>query len=176
MLNARTCSLTPGSGSIAINRRASMATTISFRMALTIAREARVAVRTSRVGRRMSEKGYSLVELLTALTGVYLKGRDKPFALRVAALDLASCLRLARASAIAQNKERVVAIDLDRRSYACPGKSGLFPPGSRLLFRTAASEYLKDKTALLRFFGDGGATGGHVFMEAHGQIWTVRVN
>ena len=133
----------------------------------------------------MSEKGYSLVELLTvlailalltALTGVYLKGRDKPFALRVAALDLASCLRLARASAIAQNKERVVATDLDRRSYACPGKSGLFPPGSRLLFRTAASEYLKDKTALLRFFGDGGATGGHVFMEEHGQIWAVRVN
>ena len=133
----------------------------------------------------MSEKGYSLVELLTvlailalltALTGVYLKGRDKPFALRVAALDLASCLRLARASAIAQNKERVVAIDLDRRSYACPGKSGLFPPGSRLLFRTAASEYLKDKTALLRFFGDGSATGGYVFMEEHGQIWAVRVN
>jgi general secretion pathway protein H len=133
----------------------------------------------------MSEKGYSLVELLTvlailalltALTGVYVKGRDKPFALRVAALDLASCLRLTRASAIATNKERVVAIDLDRPSYTCSGKSVLFPPGSRLLFRTAASEYLKDKTALLRFFGDGSDTGGHVFMEEHGQIWAVRVN
>jgi general secretion pathway protein H len=112
----------------------------------------------------MSEKGYSLVELLTVL------------AILALLTALASYLRLARASAIAQNKERVVAIDLDRRSYACPGKSGLFPPGSRLLFRTAASEYLKDKTALLRFFGDGGATGGHVFMEEHGQIWTVRVN
>jgi general secretion pathway protein H len=133
----------------------------------------------------MSEKGYSLVEmltvlavltLLTAVTAVYLRGGGKPLALRVAALDLASCLRLARASAIVQNKERVVTIDLDRRSYACPGKSGVFPPGSRLLFRTAASEYLKDKMALLRFFGDGGATGGHVFMEEHGQVWAVRVN
>ena len=133
----------------------------------------------------MSEKGYSLVEmltvlavltLLTAVTAVYLRGGGKPLALRVAALDLASCLRLARASAIVQNKERVVTIDLDRRSYACPGKSGFFPPGSRLLFRTAASEYLKDKMALLRFFGDGGATGGHVFMEEHGQVWAVRVN
>jgi general secretion pathway protein H len=133
----------------------------------------------------MSEKGYSLVEmltvlavltLLTAVSAVYLRGGGKPLALRVAALDLASCLRLARASAIAQNKERVVAIDLDRRSYACPGKSGFFPPGSRLLFRTAASEYLNDKMALLRFFGDGGATGGHVFMEEHGQVWAVRVN
>jgi len=89
----------------------------------------------------MSEKGYSLVEmltvlavltLLTAVTAVYLRGGGKPLALRVAALDLASCLRLARASAIVQNKERVVTIDLDRRSYACPGKSGFFPPGSRL--------------------------------------------
>ena len=48
----------------------------------------------------MSEKGYSLVEvlavlvilaLMTALTGVYVNGRGKPFELRVAALDLASC-------------------------------------------------------------------------------------
>lgn len=133
----------------------------------------------------MSAKGYTLVELLavlaivallTAIAGAYLRGRDKPFALRIAALDLASCLRLARAAAIAQNKERVVAIDLGRRSYACPGKSGHFPPQSRLLFRTAASEYVRDKMALMRFFADGGATGGHVLMEAHGQIWAVRVN
>jgi general secretion pathway protein H len=131
----------------------------------------------------MSEKGYSLVELLTvlailalltAVTGLFLRG--KPFSLRVAALDLASCLRMARAAAIAEHKERVVAIDLERRSYACPGKSGFFPKESRLLFRTAASEYVRDKTALLRFFADGGATGGHVFMEEHGQIWAVRVN
>jgi general secretion pathway protein H len=133
----------------------------------------------------MSDEGYSLVEILTvlavlalvtALSGIYFTGRGKPFELRVAALDLASCLRIARASAVLQNKERVVAIDLDRRSYACPGKSGFFPLGSRLLFRTAASEYVREKTATLRFFGDGGATGGHVFMEEHGQIWAVRVN
>lgn len=139
----------------------------------------------SRVGRQMSEKGYSLVEvltvlailaLLTALTGVFLKGQGRPLELRVAALDLASCLRLARASAIAQNIEQVVVIDLDERRYACSGKSGFLPRGSRLLFRTVASEYLKGSTAALRFFGDGSATGGHVFMEEHGQVWTVRVN
>jgi general secretion pathway protein H len=133
----------------------------------------------------MSAKGYSLIELLTvlailalltAVTGVYLKGRGKPFVLHVAALDLASCLRLARARAITEQKERVVAIDLDKRSYACPGKAGLFPKEARLLFRTAASEYVREKTAFLRFFADGGATGGHVFMEEHGQIWAVRVN
>jgi general secretion pathway protein H len=133
----------------------------------------------------MSEEGYSLVELLTvlvilamltAVTGVYLNGRDKPFALRIAALDLASCLRLARAGAIAQNSERLVTIDLDGPGYACAGKSGRFPPGSHLLFRTAASEYVKDKTASLRFFGDGSASGGHLFMEEHGEIWAVRLN
>jgi general secretion pathway protein H len=133
----------------------------------------------------MSQKGYSLVELLVVLAvlalliaviGVYLRGHGKPFALRRAALDLASCLRLARAHAIAEHRERVVEIDLDRRSYACPERTGLFPRESRLLFRTAASEYVRDKKAFLRFFADGGATGGHVFMEDHGQIWAVRVN
>jgi general secretion pathway protein H len=133
----------------------------------------------------MSDRGYSLVEvltvlvilsLLTAVTGVFLKGRGKPFEARVAALDLASCLRLARASAVARNQEQVVVIDLDRRRYACPGKSGPFPNESRLLFRTVTSEYLKGKTATLRFFGDGGTSGGHVLLEEHGQIWAVRVN
>jgi general secretion pathway protein H len=133
----------------------------------------------------MSEKGYSLIELLTvlailalltAVTGFFLKGRGKPLALRSAALDLASCLRLTRAHAIAEHKERVVTIDLDKKRYACSGKSGLFPKEARLLFQTAASEYVRDETARLRFFADGGATGGHVFMEENGQIWAVRVN
>src|SRR5262249_49172000 len=123
-LSARSCSLTPGGVAIAISRRVSMATMISTPLAPTTARGVRASTRTSPIGNPMSAKGYTLVELLTvlavlalltAITGTYLRGRDKPFALRIAALDLASCLRLARASAIAQNRERVVAIDLDRR-------------------------------------------------------------
>lgn len=100
------------------------------------------ATGTSRVG-RMSDKGYSLVEvltvlvilaLLTAVTGVFLRGRGKPFEVRVAALDLASCLRLARASAVARNQEQVVVIDLDQRRYACPDKSGPFPTNPGFCF------------------------------------------
>jgi general secretion pathway protein H len=133
----------------------------------------------------MSAKGYSLVEMLAvlailslmiAISGAYLVRHGKPFAMRTAVLDLASCLRKARDSAIEENRQRTVVLDLDSRRYVCPKGAGDFPPNSRLLFQTVASEYIKERTAAMRFFADGTGTGGHVFLEDQGQIWAVRVN
>jgi general secretion pathway protein H len=130
-------------------------------------------------------KGYSLVELLTviailalmaAVTSYYLYRRDRPFALQLAARELASCLRLAHAKAIATDKPQTVTLDLGARRFACPGKTGRFPPEARVLVRTAAAEYIRDRVASLRFLGDGTASGGNIFLEERGQIWKVRVN
>jgi general secretion pathway protein H len=130
-------------------------------------------------------KGYTLVELLTVIailalmatvTATYLYRRDRPFALQIAARELASCLRRAHAKAIATNKPQAVTLDLEARRFACPGKAGQLPPQSRILFRTAASEFVRDRTASIRFLSDGTATGGNIFLEERGQIWKVRVN
>ena len=130
-------------------------------------------------------KGYTLVELLTviailalmtAITSHYLFRRERPFALQIAARELASCLRQAHAKAIASNKPVAVRVGLEKRSFACPGKSGQFPLATRILFRTIASEHIRERTASIRFWGDGTATGGNIFLEEHGQIWKIRVN
>jgi general secretion pathway protein H len=130
-------------------------------------------------------KGYSLVELLTVIailalmatvTSYYLYRRDRPFALQIAARALASCLREAHAKAIATNKPQAVTLDLGTRRFACAGKAGQLPPQSRVLFRTVASEYIRERTASIRFLGDGTATGGNVFLEERGQVWKVRVS
>jgi general secretion pathway protein H len=118
----------------------------------------------------------AILALMTTVTSYYLFRRDKPFALAVAARELASCLRRAHAKAIALNKPVAVTLNLEARQFACPGKGGQFPPKSRILFRTAASEYIRDRTASLHFLGDGTATGGNIFLEEHGQIWAIRVN
>ena len=130
-------------------------------------------------------KGYTLVELLTVvailalmttITSLYLFRREGPFGLQIAAREFAQCLRHAHSKAIALNKPQAVILDLDNRRFGCPGKAGQFPSGSRLLFRTAASEYVRERTASLRFLGDGTATGGNIFLEERGQIWSIRVN
>ena len=130
-------------------------------------------------------KGYTLVELLTVIailalmttiTSLYLFRREGPFGLQMAARELAQCLRHAHARAITLNKPQAVTLDLDSRRFGCPGKAGQFPSASRLLFRTAASEYVRGRIATLRFLGDGTATGGHIFLEERGQIWSIRVN
>jgi general secretion pathway protein H len=130
-------------------------------------------------------KGYTLVELLvviailalmTTVTSYYLFRRDKPFALQIAARELASCLRQAHAKAIALNKPVAVTVDLEARRFACPGKGGQFPANSRILVRTVAAEAVRDRIASLRFLSDGTASGGKIFLEDHGQIWGIRVN
>jgi general secretion pathway protein H len=130
-------------------------------------------------------KGYTLVELLTVIailalmttvTSYYLFRKERPFGLQIAVRELAACLRQAHAKAIASNKPVSVRVDLERRRFTCPGKSGKFPPQSRILFRTAASEYIRERTASIRFLSDGTATGGNIFLEERGQIWKVRVN
>lgn len=131
-------------------------------------------------------KGYSLVELLvvvalialmTTIASLYLFRRERPFALQIAAGELTSCLRRTHAKAISINKPQAVTLDLDIRHFSssCCG-GGQFPPGSQILFKTAASEFIRDRKASFRFFGDGTATGGNVFLKERGQIWAIRVN
>jgi general secretion pathway protein H len=133
----------------------------------------------------VTSKGYTLVELLTVIAilalmttiaSLYLFRRDGAFGLQIAARELAACLRQAHAKAISLNKPQAVILDLDAHRFACPGKAGQFPSASRILFRTAAAEYVRDRTASLRFLGDGTATGGNIFLEERGQMWAIRVN
>jgi general secretion pathway protein H len=118
----------------------------------------------------------AILALMATVTSTYLYRRDRPFGLQIAARELASCLRQAHARAIATDKPQAVTLDLEARRFACPGKTGQFPPGARILFRTAAAEYVRERAASLRFLGDGTASGGRIFLEARGQVLCLRVN
>ncbi len=121
----------------------------------------------------MGARGFTLIEIMvvmailalmlvlisptfsTALPGVSLKA---------AARTLAGSLRHARSRAIALNQEVVLAIDVESRRYAIVGgrTSGKLPGEGEIRLFTAQSELIDATSGTIRFFPDGGSTGGGV--------------
>ena len=121
----------------------------------------------------MGARGFTLIEIMvvmailalmlvlispnfsTALPGVSLKA---------AARTLAGSLRHARSRAIALNEEVALAIDVETRRYAIVGgkTSGKLPGEGEIRLFTAQSELIDATSGTIRFFPDGGSTGGGV--------------
>ena len=121
----------------------------------------------------MGARGFTLIELMmvmavlalmlvlisptfsTALPGVSLKA---------AARTLAGGLRHARSRAIALNQEVALAIDVESRRYAIVGANtaGKLPGEGEIRLFTAQSELIDATSGTIRFFPDGGSTGGGV--------------
>lgn len=88
---------------------------------------------------------------------------------------MASHLRDAAAQAATSGRDAIVTFDVARHRYR-PAHERRFiavPQGLHLRFVTARNELRTDGVATLRFFGDGGATGGGVELTAQG--WRARV-
>jgi general secretion pathway protein H len=121
----------------------------------------------------MGARGFTLIEVMvvmavlalmlvlisptfsTGVTGVSLKA---------AARTLAGSLRHARSRAIALNEEVALAIDVETRRYAIVGgnTSGKLPGEGEIRLFTAQSELIDATSGTIRFFPDGGSTGGGV--------------
>ncbi len=121
----------------------------------------------------MGARGFTLIEIMvvmailalmlvlvsptfsTGVTGVSLKA---------AARTLAGSLRHARSRAIALNEEVALAIDVETRRYAIVGANtgGKLPGEGEIRLFTAQSELIDATSGTIRFFPDGGSTGGGV--------------
>ncbi|MDX1460095.1 MAG: GspH/FimT family pseudopilin [Xanthomonadales bacterium] len=129
--------------------------------------------------------GFTLVELLAvvgllALASVLvvtsmarsISGAEA----RVAAQNLAAALRYTRAQAIIDKQQKVFLVDTENRSYQAPGRDAVeLPEGMDLLLTTARSEMTSEAVGGIRFFPDGGATGGHVDLIVRGREYRVDV-
>jgi general secretion pathway protein H len=132
------------------------------------------------------DRGFSLIEVLVTLTLVAaiagmlsfsVVGRLDSVRVATAARDVAAALRYTRSQAILNREEKYLEIDLDRRSYTAPGKQPVeLPEALELKLLTASSEASSDKVGRIRFFADGGSTGGRVTLIAGGRQWKVNVS
>lgn len=129
--------------------------------------------------------GFTLVEVLLVvflaalvmgLVGVSLAGRVSAAEARAAARDVMAGLRWTRARAILDKEERVFVVDADTRTWQAPEREAVtLPEGVEVVLTTARSELTGENAGGIRFFPDGGSTGGHVDLVVRGRTHRVDV-
>ncbi|MBO0766849.1 MAG: prepilin-type N-terminal cleavage/methylation domain-containing protein [Hyphomicrobiaceae bacterium] len=136
---------------------------------------------------RARQDGFTLVELLAVLVvlaivaglaATNLGGRHSADVLQATAHELASRCRAARSAAIWQASDQIVVIDMGNRVITA-GKD--VPPLKvadtvSLSSETSATEQRAPRVAGIRFFPNGGSTGGKIRLETGRQAYEVRVN
>jgi general secretion pathway protein H len=130
-------------------------------------------------------KGFTLVELMfvmiiaafvLTLVGTSISRSISGAEMRTAARKLAASLRYTRTHAILVKSEQVFLIDTENRSYTAPGrKTVVLPDGMNVQLTTARSELTSENVGGIRFYPDGGSTGGHVLLDANERIYRVNV-
>ena len=137
----------------------------------------------SRRGR--SVRGFTLVELLVvlviatmvlALVGTSISRSISGAEMRTAARTMAASLRYTRTRAILDKQEQVFLVDTENRRYKAPKWAEVeLPEGMKVALMTARSELTAEEVGGIRFYPDGGSTGGYVELDANGRVYRINV-
>jgi general secretion pathway protein H len=132
-----------------------------------------------------SASGFTLVELLVVLViasvvltlvGTSISRSVSGAEMRTAAQKLAASLRYTRTRAILDKQEHVFLVDTENRTYTAPKRPLVELPGDmQMAITTARSELTSESVAGIRFYPDGGSTGGFVELESNDRIYRVNV-
>lgn len=129
--------------------------------------------------------GFTLVELMVvmviaalmlALVGTSLSKSISGAEMRTAARKVTASLRYTRTKAILSKSEQVFTLDTESGEYQAADREPVtLPEGMKAELNTARSELTSETAGGIRFFPDGGSTGGNVRLEANGRIYRVNV-
>jgi len=131
------------------------------------------------------QRGFTLVELLVvlviaalalSLVGTSISRSISGAEMRSAARKVAASLRYTRTHAILTKSEQVFLVDTEKRTFqAGDRKVEELPEGMNVELNTARSELTSETAGGIRFYPDGGSTGGNVRLEANGRVYQVNV-
>lgn len=98
--------------------------------------------------------------------------------LKASARQLAAGLRKARSDAVAQRRETVLTVDVDGHQFQLSGDQRIYrlPKSVDVKLFTAESELVNGSSGSIRFFPDGGSTGGRVTVSARERKYDVDIN
>lgn len=117
-----------------------------------------------------------IVSLMLALVGTSISRNISGAEMRTAASKVASSLRYTRTQAILTKSEQVFVVDTEALTYqAGSRKPEKFPESMKVELNTARSELTSETAGGIRFYPDGGSTGGNVRLEANGRVYKVNV-
>jgi general secretion pathway protein H len=133
------------------------------------------------------QKGFTILELLVVLTiGGMLVTLVPPMfskgvsgvAFKGAARSISASLRSARVHAISKHKDIEVDFNLEDKTYQIVGfkKKYALPDDIEISVKLQKENSQSDNTRQIRFFADGGATGGQVVLSKDQAEYVVAVD
>lgn len=119
-----------------------------------------------------------LVGILAALSSPLFSSGVSAAEHRAAARAVAQALRFARSEAIANRTDVGVEFNLEDRTFQLPGgkRRGKWPEGIALELTTTVAETVDEKHAFVRFYADGGSTGGRVTLKYKERAYRVDIS
>lgn len=133
----------------------------------------------------MKNRGFTLIEILVVMViialvmGMVATSMSRSVSgaeARAAARNLVASLRYTRARAVLDKSEQVFEINTEERSYLAPGRKQVqLPEGVDITVTTARSEITAEDVAGIRFFPDGGSTGGHIELTVNEREYRINV-
>jgi general secretion pathway protein H len=136
---------------------------------------------------RSRQDGFTLVELLavlivlailTGLAATHFGARHGADVLQATAHELASRCRAARAAAIRGASDQTVVIDTEKRLVTVGAGVPLLKIADTISVHseTSVAERRGANVGGVRFFPNGGSTGGRIRLETGRQAYEVRIN
>jgi len=117
-----------------------------------------------------------IIALMMGLVATSMSSSISSAEARAASRKLVASLRYTRTRAILDKSEKVLLVDIENRSYQAPGRKLVkLPEGVELTITTARSELTSEAVAGIRFFPDGGSTGGHIELLINGREYRINV-
>lgn len=135
----------------------------------------------------MHNRGFTLLELivvmalmaiLMTLVPPMISGALPGTQLKSASRELAAGLRLARNHALTAREESTLTLNVDKHSYRVTGRKKSFsiPENLKIELLTAESETQGESIGAIRFFPDGGSTGGRITLSYAERAFGVDVD
>lgn len=131
--------------------------------------------------------GFTLIELLVvvvimamayAVAAPMVSSGVSGTELKASARQLAAGLRKARSEAVARRQETTVTVDVEGKQFQLSGDQRMhrLPKSVAVALFTAQSESVGAGSGAIRFFPDGGSTGGRVTVTSRDRKYEVDVN
>ena len=131
--------------------------------------------------------GFTIIELLVVmvimalaytLASPMISSGVSGAELKASARQIAAGLRKARSDAISRRQESVLTLDLATRQFQLTGDARVYrlPPSVAVKVFTAQSELVGGTAGAIRFFPDGGSTGGRITLSANARNYDVDIN
>lgn len=134
-----------------------------------------------------NQAGFTLIELLVVLVimamaytlaAPMISSGVAGTELKASARQLAAGLRKTRSEAIARRRETTMVVDLEARQFQLSGDKRVYrlPKSVAVQLFTAQSELVSGNVGAVRFFPDGGSTGGRITVTSNDRKYDVDIN